>query len=72
MILEQKARVNFKDAYDSLPRNLQPQFRHTVMASQKWDHRQRFYLAISGKKWLSKQQIEEIKAIFRQFGQEIN
>jgi hypothetical protein len=70
-IIQHKAKYDFREVYDSLPRNIQPQFRHAVMASQGWTAPNTFYLAMRGELWLTKKQVNEIKAILKQLGQEI-
>jgi hypothetical protein len=66
-----KGKYDFREAYGNLPRNVQPRFRRTVMASQNWDSRNAFYAAMRGDIWLNPEQVEEIKTIFRQMGQEV-
>lgn len=70
-MLDQRSKYDFRELYQNLPRNIQAQFRHAVMASQKWRSENTFYTAMRGEMWLNKNQVNEIKAVFRQLGQEV-
>jgi len=62
-----RIKADFREPYNSLPRNLQPQFRHSVMASQKWQTPQTFYNCLSGRHHMTKQTYREILKIFKKF-----
>lgn len=69
---KKRIRADFTEPYNSLPRNRQPEFRHSVMASQNWEARQTFYDAISGRKALPRKAYNEIVDIFKKFNITIN
>lgn len=63
-----RVKASFKEKYDSLPRNRQPEFRAAVMASQGWTHATSFYDAINGRAWLKRETVADIEAILKKFG----
>lgn len=68
IILTQK-KVNFRDAYEALQDDtVKMQFRHAIMASNKWQTKMSFYNAIYGKAWLSTEQIHEIRNLLVKMG----
>ena len=71
-ILHRKARYDFMPIYNNLPRYRQPEFRHSLMASQKWTTRTPFYNAMRGDTYIDDQLYKDIVALFTQFGTKIN
>lgn len=63
-----RVRVNFRKAYDDLPRSKQPSFREAVMASQGWMSRTAFYDAINGRELIKPEAAMEMLSILKQFG----
>lgn len=66
-----RVRVNFKNAYDDLPRSKQPAFREAVINSQGWISRTPFYDTMSGRHLIKPEAATEIKELLRQFGANI-
>ena len=65
-ILTQK-RVDFREAYESLPVENQLPFRHAVMAANNWQTKVSFYNAMNGKIWMDTKSIGEIHYLLNKF-----
>lgn len=56
-----KKRVDFREAYESLPSaESRTSFKHALMSANKWNTKRSFYDAMDGKIYLDEKQINEL------------